>query len=71
MRWYGSEDIPYVNADCDNSERAQCLLAAPRKEGLFVSVVGKDRPRVDCSDFPGLGTQGVSKGELARFEVLY
>jgi hypothetical protein len=66
--WYDSADVPYVNADCEPSERAQCLVVAPRKDGLFVHAVGRDRPSVECSDFPGLG---VAKAEPAHFEVLY
>ena len=69
VRGYDPAGIPYVNAQCaPNSEPAKCLLLAPRKEGLFVHAVGKDRSWSECSDFRGLG---VSLTAPERFEVVF
>ena len=69
VRGYDQAGTPYVNAQCAmSSQVAKCLLLAPRKEGLFVHAVGKDRSWSECSDFRGLG---VSLRAPERFEVVF
>lgn len=67
IRWYDSAESPIVGAQCPRSETAQCLWLTPRKDGLFVRAVGKDRPAAECSDSPGLD---VALSNVERFEVL-
>ena len=65
---YDRARIPYVFAQCGaNSEQTKCVLAAPRRETLFVYAVGKDQPWSECSAFT---KAGVSLVEPQKFTVL-
>lgn len=65
---YDKARIPYVFAQCSgNSAQARCVVAAPRRDTLFVYVVGADQPWAECSD---LSHAGVSLREPERFTVL-
>ena len=65
-RGFDSAGTPYLFAQCArDSERVACLLVAPRKAGLFLHAVPKDKAS-QCGDFRGLG---VSLRGLETFEV--
>lgn len=67
IRFYDGVGTPIVNARCARDSEPQCLWATPRKEGLMVRAVGRDRPARDCSDSPGLN---VALSQVERLEVL-